>query len=305
MSTKVSVLLSTYNGEKYINELINSINSQDIDKFELVVRDDGSNDNTLKLIEQNKGDVAVRILSSDENLGSAKSFFLLLRECGAKADYYAFADQDDIWGSDKLSQAIGCLEGFSSDKPVLYCSRLEYVDDNLNHLMWSRVPRKIGFGNALVENIATGCTVVINESARKLIVSKLPRTCVMHDWWFYLVISCFGEVFWDEYSGIKYRQHDSNVVGAATTFFGDVKRRLKRFFNRDRQGIFSLSSQAEVFYELFYDDLTEEVKSTLQLLIRGKTSFFQRIKLVFSKNIWRQRLFDDFIMRVVILIGRY
>lgn len=302
---KVAVLLSTYNGEKYIEDFLSGLRVQEWKEITLVVRDDGSSDNTLQIIRKACDFFKVKVLPSDGNLGSAKSFFSLLNEAGDDFDYYAFADQDDYWLPDKISRAVKTIETVSQDNPALYCSGVEYVDEHLNHLKWYTVPNKIGFGNALVENVATGCTIVLNKTARQLILSKLPDNCLMHDWWFYLVISCFGTILWDDYSGIKYRQHQNNTVGAATTFFGDMQRRLRRFFKKDKNGLFSLSAQAATFYKLFSHELPDDKKHILKLIIDGKSSFFRRILLMFSTEIWRQRLFDNVIMRAVILINRY
>lgn len=302
---KIAILLSTYNGEKYIEEFLASLRLQEWQYVTLIVRDDGSTDNTLNILKSNNDLFGLKILPSDGNIGSAKSFFLLLKEAGYDFDYYAFADQDDVWLPNKLSRVVSCFEMVSEAIPALYCSGLEYVDEDLRHLKWHNVPRKVGFGNALVENIATGCTIVLNKSARQLILSKLPESCLMHDWWFYLVVSCFGSVYWDDFSGIKYRQHENNTIGAATTFLSDFKRRVYRFMQGDKKGVFSLSGQVASFYSLFGNEISDDNKGTLELLIKGKKSLFHRIMLVFSNRIWRQRLLDNLILRFVILINRY
>ena len=302
---KVAVLLSTYNGAKYIEEFLTSLRLQEFENITLIIRDDGSSDSTLQLIDKNKGNFKLNVLPSDKNLGSARSFLLLLNETGGDFDYYSFADLDDVWLPGKISRAVDKLEAMSPEVPALYCSGIEFVDKDLTHLKWYSVPRKVGFGNALVENVATGCTIVINNAARKLIVSKLPENCLMHDWWFYLVVSCFGHIYWDDYSGIMYRQHDNNSVGAATSFWNDIGRRLRRFMKGDRSGVFSLCAQAATFYSLFGADLSEERKDIIERIIRGKASLFHRIQLFFSKRIWRQRPVDDLIMRIVLLINRY
>jgi glycosyltransferase involved in cell wall biosynthesis len=305
IKTRVAVLLSTYNGEEYIEALLESLCFQDFKNFTLFVRDDCSSDNTLSIIDKYKDNLDIKLIYSDENLGAANSFFSLLDVAGNDFDYYAFADQDDVWLSGKIDRAVSKLDLMPSDNALLYCSRLEYVDKNLMHLNWSRVPNNIDFGNALVENIATGCTVVINNAARKLTLSKVPQNCLMHDWWLYLVISCYGTVYWDDYSGIKYRQHGSNVVGAATTFLSDIQRRVDRFLQDDKNGLFSLSDQAAAFFSLFCSDLPNEKLVVLRSIIRGKTSFFERLKLASSFSIWRQRPFDNVLMRIMILINHY
>jgi glycosyltransferase involved in cell wall biosynthesis len=305
-NSKVAVLLSTYNGEKYLDEYLSSLSAQEWREITLVVRDDMSSDKTLEILKRNQGLSNFRflILPSDGNLGPAQSFFRLLAEAGDGFDYYAFSDQDDVWLPEKISRAVKKLEPVSKNVPALYCSRLEYVDEKLDHLQWSRIPRRIGFGNAIVENIATGCTTVINKTARELILSSIPLMCLMHDWWCYLVVSCFGQIVFDDHPGIKYRLHGGNRIGAATTLRDDVNRRVTRFFRSDG-GVFRFSDQVRSFVNTFGDRLPEEPRRILYLGISSKSSIKDRVRLAMSRNIWRQRKIDDVIMRILILIGRY
>jgi glycosyltransferase involved in cell wall biosynthesis len=306
MTYKVAILLSTYNGDRYLDEYLHSLNEQDWRDLTLIVRDDGSSDNTLPILKRNQeiSELSFQILPSAVHLGAAQSYLRLLDEAGDGFDYYAFGDQDDIWLPGKITRAVNKLSPLSEDFPCLYCSRHEYVDEKLNHLQWSRIPQCIGFGNAIVENVATGCTVLINKSARKIILSSLPRKVLMHDWWFYLTVSCFGQIVFDDYSGIQYRQHSSNAIGAATTFADDLGRRVRRFFRSDG-GIFRFSNQVNEFLESFGNTITEEQRRILYLVISGKSSINDRLRLAMSRNIWRQRRIDDLILRILITINHY
>lgn len=304
--SKVAVLLSTYNGDKYLDEYLHSLSEQEWLDITLIVRDDGSSDKTLQILKRNQeiSNFNFLILPSDGNLGPAQSFFRLLDGAGDGFDYYAFSDQDDVWLPDKISRAVNKLEPVSKNVPALYCSRLEYVDEDLNHLQWSRIPQCIGFGNAIVENIAIGCTIAINKPARELILSRIPLKCLMHDWWCYLIVSCFGQIVFDDYPSIKYRLHSSNSIGAATTFIDDVSRRVIRFFRSDG-GVFRLSDQVKSFINTFGDKIPEEQRRILDLVISSKSSIKDRGRLAISRYIWRQRKIDNLIMRILILINRY
>ncbi|MDD1617520.1 MAG: hypothetical protein LUQ28_13805 [Methylococcaceae bacterium] len=188
-----------------------------------------------------------------------------------------------------------------SDRPALYCSRLEIVDEQLHTLNLSISPRKIGFGNALVENIAVGCTMVLNRKAIDLLCQQaLPNTVYVHDWWCYLVISCFGEVIFDDQALIKYRQHGGNVIGAATNFLGVLKRKFARLFNNRLW----ISEQAVIFLQLFADRLPPAQRELVELLIKSKSSVWCRIRLALSTAVWRQKGMDNFILRLVILMNR-
>ena len=306
MTHIVAILLSTFNGERYLDEYLHSLNEQEWRELTLIVRDDGSTDKTLQLLNRNQeiSKLPFQILPSAGHLGAAQSYLRLLDEAGDGFDYYAFGDQDDIWLPDKISRAVNKLKPVSEDIPCLYCSHLELVNEKLSHFQWSRIPRCVGFGNAIVENVATGCTVMINKSARKLVLSSLPGKVLMHDWWFYLTISCFGQIVFDDYSGIKYRQHSRNAIGAATTFADDLGRRVRRFLRSDG-GIFRFSNQVNEFLESFGDKITEEQRRVLNLVISGKSSINDRLRLAMSRNIWRQRRIDDLILRMLITINHY
>jgi hypothetical protein len=162
----------------------------------------------------------------------------------------------------------------------------------------------LGFGNAIVENVATGCTVVLNKSARELILSALPAECLMHDWWCYLTLSCFGQVVFDDYSGIQYRHAGGNLVGAATSFESDLNRKLKRFFRSD-DGIFRFSDQVANFIDNFGGRIPGAQRRLLDLVISAKSSIKARTLLSGSGDIWRQRWFDDFILRMLISINHF
>jgi hypothetical protein len=165
----------------------------------------------------------------------------------------------------------------------------------------SLMPRKIGFGNALVENIAVGCTMVLNRSAIDLICKKrLPYEVYIHDWWCYLIISAFGEILFDNQSLIKYRQHANNVIGIARNRFGVWRRKFSRLLS----GRLWISEQALVLYELFSNELENDKRQLLELLLKSKVSLFNRIQLALSPKVWRQKAIDDIILRIVILLNR-
>jgi glycosyltransferase involved in cell wall biosynthesis len=305
-NAKVAVLLSTFNGEKYLAEFLHSLADQEWPHISLVARDDGSSDNTLQVLKRFPGAsrINVQILPASVHLGVAHSFLNILSDAGEGFDYYAFADQDDVWLPGKISRAVNKLDPVSAAVPTLYFSRLEYVDEDLNHLKWSRVPRRLGFGNAVVENVATGCTVVLNKSARELILPALPAECLMHDWWCYLTLSCFGQVVFDDYSGIQYRQHGGNLIGAAMSFESDLNRRLKRFFRSD-DGAFRFSDQVANFIDNFGGRIPGDQRKLLDLVVSAKYSIKARALLSGSGDIWRQRRFDDFILRMLISINHF
>lgn len=301
---QVCVLLSTYNGERYLQEQIASVHAQEGVKVCLIVRDDGSTDSTVDMLSRFQNEHQLKLIPGGVNLGSAISFLKLLESAPNDCQFFAFCDQDDVWQKNKLARATTALAPFGEQVPAMYCSRLEIVDSNLQLLGLSRVPKRMGFGNAMVENVATGCTIVLNQRARSLIVSALPDQCDMHDWWIYLVISCFGKVIYDPTPAIRYRQHGGNTVGASVSMRLELLKRISRFKNRSG-GVFRSAQQAGEFLESYGERLPVDKSELIRRFIRGKSSFFTRLSLVMPGKIWRQRLVDGLVLRILILLNRY
>src|SRR3989337_2643867 len=179
----VQILLSTYNGTKYLKPLMESLLAQDYPHVEILVRDDGSNDSTLDLLQEYAAThTNIKVVTS-VNLGFARSFFKLLEISSSTADYIAFCDQDDVWLQDKVSRAVKFLRSYQPWTPALYFSRLRVVDENLKPLGYTNLPRKkLSFRNALAKcPQGLGCTILLNQAARRLL-RDFPRQVYCHDW---------------------------------------------------------------------------------------------------------------------------
>lgn len=300
--TKIQVLLSTYNGEKYLKELMDSVLNQGIKQLTLIIRDDGSNDNTLKILDAYSNKKNIKIFA-EKNIGIIQSFFKLLKLSYSNSDYYAFCDQDDIWMRDKLLRAISKLNEFPEEIPLMYCSRIILVNDKLDIIRYSKIPRKqSSFNNALVENIATGCTIVINNSARKLLLKKIPLSALMHDWWIYLTISAFGKIIYDIEPKILYRLHCSNAVGVETKFISKWNKRIKRFVKRNKK--FPITKQIKEFKKIYGIILPADKEKILDKFINSRKTLISRIFYAFTGEVYRQSLIDEFILRMLIIFNR-
>ncbi|MCP3774572.1 glycosyltransferase family 2 protein [Paenibacillus sp. MZ04-78.2] len=304
---KLQVLLSSYNGEKYISELLDSLFAQDYSDLSILIRDDGSEDRTINLIENFAQIHPDRIsFFIGENIGVIRSFFSLLQLSSESALYYAYCDQDDVWKKNKIQLAVDVLEKIPQDVPAMYCSRTELVNDSLEYIgFWPRIPSKsLSFSNALAENIAVGCTVVINKAARNLLLEKKPNVdkIIMHDWWTYLLVSAFGVVVYDKIPTILYRQHDNNTIGGDINFLRKWKNKLLRFFKKTNKNI--LVNQAVECFRLFGDDLTEEKKKVVYKFIRYKSNFLNRIFYTFNCEVYRQSSIENFIFKFMLILGR-
>lgn len=304
----VQVLISTYNGEKYISEQLDSILRQDYKYIDILIRDDGSTDDTVQIISK-------KILSHStipiqfyvgENIGVINSFFDLLETASEDASYYALCDQDDIWLKKKLSTAVSKLIDIPENVPAIYCSRAELVDENLNTLgYWPSIPkRNLDFSNALVQNIAVGCTIVLNKAAMNLILKCLPDTkkIIMHDWWIYLCTSAFGRVLYDRNTLIKYRQHDSNVMGGTRNPILKLKKRINNFVENGFQQRYK--EQAIEFYKLYSYEIPEVKLNILEEFIVNKP-LIERIKYAFSGSVYRQSKIGNILLKCLLIMGRY
>ena len=302
---KVTVLLSTYNGSKYLQQQLDSLYGQTYPDIRILVRDDGSSDTTGAILESERAKGRIELLEGHGNLGPALSFLELLKAAAStETEYVAFCDQDDVWLPGKIALAVAKLTGAADDRPAMYCSRVELVDENLQHIGYTALPGKIGFGNALVDSIATGCTMVLNREALHLIGRNLPGKVVIHDWWCYLVVSCFGEVVFDETATLKYRQHGSNTIGVAANGFTRLARKYRRFFGGG-EGHLWMSAQASSLLEIFKDRIPLARRQVLNDFIAAKTSLYRRLQLVLSRDVWRQKWLDDLMLRLLILMNRF
>lgn len=303
MTGRVSVLLATYNGSRYLPEQLDSIEAQTLPATRIAIRDDGSTDGTLSLLEQwSAGRPSVQLLRGSR-LGATRNFFSLLASPDDDSEFFAFSDQDDVWLPDKIESAVRCLGRHKADEPLMYCSRLEYVDKGLQHLGYSIIPRRTDFANALVENVATGCTVVLNRRARDLLVARLPEKALVHDWWCYLVVSAFGIIMYDPTPTVKYRQHANNQIGGTSSLHELFRRRLVRFL-RTAHGAKLLSNQALEFERCFGDILALPHKRILEHFLTVRGNLRTRLSYNSAMDVRRQSRIDTAILRALILLGR-
>ena len=216
---QVDVLLSTFNGEKHLREQINSVLSQTHRNLNVIVRDDGSSDETILVLkEEQSKDSRIQIINDDlGNLGPARSFMTLLRY--STSPFVMFCDQDDVWRNNKIELSIAAVCGKSQTAPCLVHSDLEVVSENLSLISDSFLSRHNlschnTFADLLVQNNVTWCTVLFNAQLREVALQYRPSFMVMHDWWLALLASLYGHVVFIDEPLIKYRQHGGNAVGS-------------------------------------------------------------------------------------------
>lgn len=307
------MLLSTYNGERYICEQLESLLAQEGVRLNLYIRDDGSTDSTQTMIEDyvHRYPEIIKYYPA-ANVGAKGSFFELMELAYVNKDdshYFAFCDQDDVWDKQKLLRAVTLLSEENGTVPLMYCSTTQMVDAELLPLsIWPNSPSKpLTVYNALVENIAVGCTTVLNKEALQLLISHLPKQqdhVIMHDWWSYLCISTFGKVVFDEKPFIKYRQHSSNVLGGNTDgWIGKWKKRFQRFSKG--QNHYIISNQAREFYSCYKHWLECEEKKEIQDFLSSlERSIVNRFLYVLRTPFHRQFAIDNLILKIIYILRK-
>jgi glycosyltransferase involved in cell wall biosynthesis len=224
---ELGILLCTYNGARYLTEQLESIADQSYRAWRLMISDDGSTDQTLEVAGNFKDAHPDRVrLTEGPRKGFAQNFMFLAKNPLFMAKLWAFCDQDDVWEHDKLARAAEALASVAPDVPALYCSRTTLTDAEGKYLGLSPLSRvQPAFTNALVQNIASGNTMVFNEAARRLLIEANDESIPFHDWLLYLVVTgCGGVVYYDPQPSLRYRQHGGNIVG----YWGGIRGYLVR-----------------------------------------------------------------------------
>lgn len=308
LEDKVAIALCTMNGEKYIQEQLDSIRLQTFDKFDLFISDDGSDDSTTIIISnfiKRNPNIPVYVLQGPK-LGFAKNFIITLTNtydvAKKKYKYYAFCDQDDIWCREKLEIAIKNLKLINSSVPGLYCGRTSYIDETGNNLGLSPLfKKKPSFRNALVQSIAGGNTMVFNYSAYiELIGVDLSREIISHDWLLYLLVAVKnGKIIYDPIPQISYRQHQKNIIGS--------NNRPSKIFKRFKSMIRGDYS-AWIKTNLEHIDKTKLNQKNLDILekfnLLGSDNIFLRIKGLAKTQIYRQTFFGNITLIIATILKK-
>lgn len=297
---KVQVLLSTYNGEKYLKEQIESILKQEEVEVSLLIRDDGSKDHTIEIIKELAKHTKITYYIG-ENMGPARSFMDLVNK-SASFDYYAFADQDDVWEPKKLISAIRMLEQ-KEEEPSLYLSALQIVDENLQAIEMKQVEGNFSLEGEIIRNFATGCTQVFNKKLCDVIKAYYPTYLIMHDSWITRVCYAIGgNVIIDKNSYIKYRQHSNNVLGYHDEGWQKLKRQFKIAF-QDK-----ISMRVKIAEELkngYNEMLTIQAKELIENIINYQTNKESKKWLLKNKKFRSTSLRINLKMRLGIRLNKF
>ena len=295
---RIAILMATYNGEKYIREQIESLLMQSFLEWDLFIHDDGSTDNTVGIIREyaNKYSHKIHIIDGSATGGAKNNFFYLMRS--VEAPYIMFCDQDDVWFKDKIEKTYKQMIEMEGKKgkntPILVFTDLQVADQNLsiiaNRMSVSQQlnPDKIQFKDILLQNVITGCTVMINQFCRDKSLSTFNiDNIIMHDWWCSLVAAYFGTISFVNEPLLSYRQHESNSVGSIqiTDFHYIIKKIMKK--DTIIEALELTRKQAKEFAIVYQQDANSLVARYSRLGENGK---IKRMLFYIKNNMWKSGL---------------
>lgn len=299
----VTVLLATYNGEKYLEEQLNSLIEQTYTDFRIVIRDDGSSDNTNEIISRYSSVFPDKIIvcpCTEPTRSAAGNFFKLIEMYDD--NYIMLCDQDDRWLPDKIEKTLSAMqaaeEKYGADTPILVHTDLFVADEKLRVTANSFIKYQglssdnTSLNRLLMQNSVTGCTTMFNRALKeKLFI--LPKVTAMHDWWLALIASAFGEIEFLNEPTILYRQHGNNEVGAkdyrSVSFLMGKLKNLKKA--KETYKIISL--QAEFLLKNYAELLDIKQKKLLEAV----ATLPQKSKIEKIKTIKKHRLYKNTALR--------
>lgn len=303
---KVKILLSSYNGQAYINEQIESIRNQSFQDWQLLIRDDGSTDGTVAIIEDYcRRDSRIHFINSDDrtNCGVIESFYHLLKH--EEADYYFFSDQDDVWLENKLAICLDRAKEEKTETPILVYTDLKVVDENLKVINESMIRSQSHHANTelvqeLTENTVTGGTMMINHALAQTWHADSLDNIIMHDWYLALLAAALGKLIYIDQPTQLYRQHGNNVLGARTW-----RKRMGNWLRPHRLIekywllIKSSQNQANNIVNLIAD--SEKSRLVLSYVYLLDNNFINRIKLIERNNFRKNRKFHTLVFKGLLI----
>ncbi len=320
----VTILLSTYNGEKYLSKQLDSLLAQQGVNVRILVRDDGSTDRTLEILEDYKARFPNCVfVKCGLHKGFSGSFLALASDAG-DSDYYAFCDQDDVWATDKLQTAVSKIDS-SSNIPQMYFSNAMLVDSRLRpikefHRSFSFPPM---LSMRLTDNPALGCTMVFNKEALNLFVKADESRLIYYDYWMYLLCSYLGLIVYDNSCRVLYRQHDSNAMGYLNRniWLNRIKKLIHKPHIHEYPAaelirIFGSQFQSVVDNDFLYQQshpvapgevsacrVSPAELEKLQLMADYRKNLSSRMRLLFHKEIASPSAGKNFWFKLQVLLG--
>lgn len=286
MQRLITVLLATYNGEKYLRQQLDSIFNQTYQNVKVFARDDGSKDSTVEILEEYSKKYNL-VYVKGENIGAFENFLELIK-IAPESPVYAYCDQDDVWIPEKLEIAERAISKAEiNGKPTIYIHANYSVNNNLNVI---DQPNVSGFSEAnnlalaIVRNICQGSACVFNSALMSEIRKRPSDFIIQHDWWTYSVcVAIGGNIIADPRPLILYRQHDNNVLGSHIGLINRMRRRFKMIFQKSDHNRVKLCKAILANYS---DELNQQSIKVLSCVADYQISFGNWMKLLFDKEFY-------------------
>lgn len=297
----VTVVMSSYNGAKYIKRQIESIYRQKGVGINCFIRDDGSSDDTLTVLSELQKKYENLSFVCGENVGWERSFFLALK-LAPLADYYAFADQDDVWFDTKIINGINQIEKYAEDEVAMFhCNKISVTED-FSPLPYQikRLNSPLNRKNAVIQEYAQGCSIIFNNMAKKLITKKEPKEKIAHDFWAGLICFLFGHVVYDENPYFYHISYGHNASGEGH-LIKSWKKRFSMFFKSEK--VYYLPS-LDLLSDAYIDLLTSNDIKFLQCTVDYKKNVISKIKLLCSSQFIRASVLGTLSLKCAILSNR-
>lgn len=299
---KVLIMLSTYNGETYLRDQLNSLYAQKGVEVHILVRDDGSKDNTVEILKEYQQKFGKMTIREDVNVGAALSFHTLMTyayEIFPDYNYYAFSDQDDVWFKDKLVVAIRHLSEKSGD--LYYCNAI-ITNQDLNKIDELGCKLDLSLQYLMFRQPALGCTQVMTKQyfrfctrLFKLYIMKKPPLIELHDVLTMWISQMVGaKVIVDNQPHILYRQHGNNVTYHKKE---RIIHKIKRVSKRSQNNKGNTYVNLQIIGELLKDQLTPNALDALNKMNNYQSSMFRTI----SFALYMQRYFNNISIKLMVM----
>lgn len=296
MSSKVNIVMSTYNGEKYIREQMDSLLSQTYDNIEIYVRDDGSKDDTVRILKEYQEKHAIHLIEG-KNIGFSASFFEVLA-AAEDGEYWSFCDQDDIWFPEKVSLAVEWMERQKQDKPLLYYSLSEMFDESGKILGIQEPPKgSLCFRRAMTGTFGVGFSMVINRQLRAEMLKCDPDQVHSHDWLAGAIALGFGKLHVNHKICARYRRLDSSVTRIS------LSRKVRWAFSMLRDDG-DVAERNREYIRVYRERLSPQKREIAELFNIEKYSLKKSLKKAFYPKRWRPGISSEIVMRVLMLTGK-
>lgn len=292
--------MSTYNGERFLDQQLESIYNQTLGgNIVVYIRDDGSFDKTLEIIDSWKDKININ-LQKGKNIGPAQSFWKLMLDTDIQADYYAFCDQDDLWDANKMQIAINTINRLNVDFYACNCRIIDNKGEILTEISKKCSP-EISLQYLFAGGVTQGCSTVFTNKLRNYIQS-LEISCIpLHDIITMIYASAIGTIAWDQEPRFGYRIHENNVASKAAKSPLNKLKSIKENYKRGSQ-----NSNSIVAMELLQNvkDLSEDDIAFLQMLRDYKLNIKNTLKAMhyFDNSRISKKALNSYKLRVLLRV---